>query len=76
MTRGVKVKVLPDGSVEADFVGFGGSDCFDEAERLAANLARFGLKVDVAGLRKKTQAQIDEETGTTAETRDGVPTRR
>ncbi len=76
MTRGVRVKVLPDGSVEADFVGFGGSDCLDEAERLAANLVRFGLKVDVAGLRKKTQAEIDEEAGTAAQTRDGVPTRR
>ncbi len=76
MTRQVKVKVLPDGTVEADFSGFAGSDCLEEAERLAANLARFGLKVDVAGLRKKSAAEMDEETGTTDESRGQVPTRR
>lgn len=76
MTRRVHVKILPDGAVEADFVGFGGSDCLDEAERLAANLARFGIKVDGAQLRKKPLAEIEDETGTTEKTRDGVPTRR
>jgi len=76
MTRGVKVKIGPDGSVEADFTGFAGSDCLDEAERLAGNMARFGLKVDIEGLRKKSGSEIAGEAGGSAPSRDPVPTSR
>ncbi|MCL6580430.1 MAG: DUF2997 domain-containing protein [Firmicutes bacterium] len=75
MARQVKVKVLPDGSVEADFVGFGGTDCLDEAERLAENLARFGLRADPTAVRRKTSAEIAKETGEEEQGRDRVPTR-
>ena len=79
--RRVKVSVLPDGSVEADFSGFAGSDCVEEAERLAANLARFGLKVETRGLVRKSSAeteetQSEEEQGAQPRAGDGVPTGR
>jgi hypothetical protein len=76
MTRKVTVKVGTDGAVEADFVGFSGSDCLEEAEKLAENLARFGLLVDPTSVHKKTQAELEAETGTTQEERDPVPARR
>jgi hypothetical protein len=76
MARGVKVKIGADGSVEADFTGFSGAGCLDEAERLAANLARFGLRVDSEGLRKKTESEIASEIGAAVQGRDPVPTRR
>lgn len=61
-TRRVEVKVKPDGSVEADFAGFHGDDCLDEAQRLAEMLARFGLEVSPVAARKKTPAEIERET--------------
>jgi len=76
MTRKVRVKVGTDGAVEAEFVGFSGSDCLEEAEKLAENLARFGLLVDPTSVRKKTQAELEAETGTTQEERDPVPAQR
>jgi hypothetical protein len=75
MTREIRVKVERDGSVEADFRGFVGDDCLEEAERLAGILARFGLEVDPVGARKKTPAEIEAETGVEEEERDRVPTR-
>ena len=74
MTRKVAVRVLPDGSVQADFIGFRGEDCLEEADRLADTLARFGLSVDPTVVRKKTQAEIEDELGTGASERDRVPT--
>lgn len=78
--RKVTVKVRPDGSVEADFAGFVGDACLDEAERLAEMLARFGLEVSPVQAHKKTPAEIERETGAAerAGTRDGdrVPTRK
>lgn len=76
MTRKITVKVLPDGSVNADFAGFAGDDCLEEADRLAETLARFGLAVDPTAVRKKTQSEIEEEIGSGAPRRDQVPTRR
>ncbi|HCJ10519.1 MAG TPA: hypothetical protein DHW14_05080 [Clostridiales bacterium] len=75
MPREIKVKVRPGGSVEADFRGFAGDDCLEEAERLAGVLARFGLEVDPVRARKKTPAEIEAETGVEEEERDRVPTR-
>lgn len=74
MTKKISVKVLADGSVQADFVGFAGDNCLDEADRLAENLARFGLAVDPAAVRKKSQAEIDRELGEDVSKRGRVPT--
>jgi len=75
MGRKITVTVERDGSVEADFSGFTGDDCVEEADRLAEVLSRFGLKVNPAEARKKTAAEIEAETGVEEEERDRVPTR-
>ncbi len=76
MGRSIKVKILPDGSVEADFSGFAGSDCLDEAERLADILARFGLKVDPTAVRRKAPDETGVPTGEPGERRDRIPASR
>jgi len=75
MVRKVTVKVGRDGSVEADFSGFAGDDCLEEADRLAQALARYGLRVNPVEARKKTAAEIEAELGVEAEERDQVPAR-
>ncbi len=76
MGRDIKVKILPDGSVKADFTGFAGGDCVDESDRLARLLARFGLKVNPIEVTHKTPAQIRAEAGDTEESGEWVPTKR
>jgi hypothetical protein len=76
VARKVKITILKDGSVKADFIGFGGTDCLDEADRLASSLARFGLRAVATSVERKTLAQIEAETGPEDTGREPVPARR
>jgi len=72
MTKRVDVKVGRDGHLQAEFSGFAGDDCVDEAERLRQVLAGFGLLVEPLTIQRKDPAQIAVEIGEDEETREAV----
>ncbi|MEW6032995.1 MAG: hypothetical protein AB1645_08995 [Bacillota bacterium] len=73
MTRKITVEITRSGEIKADFAGFAGDDCVEEADRLAAVLARFGLSVAPAEVRRKSEAEIREELGAATTSRAGIP---
>ena len=72
MTKRVDVKVGRDGHLQAEFSGFAGDGCIDEAERLRQVLAGFGLLVEPLTVERKDPAQIALEIGEDEETREAV----
>jgi hypothetical protein len=67
MARKVDITVDRKGRVRADFVGFPGDDCYDEAENLRRALAHFGVTAASSEVVKKTPAQIESERAETVE---------
>lgn len=63
MTKRVDVQVHKDGTLRAEFSGFAGDDCLDQAERLRAVLAGFGLLIDPVMVERKDPGQIAAELG-------------
>ncbi len=63
MAKRVDVQVMKDGTFRAEFSGFAGDDCIDQAERLRAVLATLGLVVDPIAVERKDPSQIAIETG-------------
>jgi hypothetical protein len=59
----VDIQVQKDGTFRAEFSGFAGDDCIDEAEKLRSVLADFGVLVDPIAVERKDPAQIAIETG-------------
>jgi hypothetical protein len=68
MARSIEVRVDGRGRLVADFQGFLGDDCFDEADRLAKVLASFGLAVRPEDVRPKPAQQQRLEAGLDAGT--------
>jgi len=77
MAKRVAVQVNKDGTIRAEFSGFAGDDCVDQAERLRAVLAGLGLLIDPIAVQRKDPGQIaletaeDESTG--SDRRQEVP---
>lgn len=80
MSKRVDVQVQKDGTFRAEFSGFAGDDCIDQAEKLRSVLAGLGLLVDPIAIERKDPAQIAIETGEDEEDRtkdrQGVPRTR
>jgi len=72
MPRKVDVRVDRDGHLKAEFSGFVGDECIDQAERLRAVLAGFGLLVEPLTVERKDPAQIALEVGEDEEAREAV----
>lgn len=70
MARRIEVRVDGGGRVEADFSGFAGEDCIDEADRLSKILAALGLSVQVLARQPKAPERQRAEAGL-----DGDPRR-
>ncbi|MDP2870982.1 MAG: hypothetical protein Q8P31_00335 [Bacillota bacterium] len=71
MPKRIDVQINRDGTMKAEFSGFAGDDCIDQAERLREVLAGFGLLVEPAAVERKDPAQIAAETGVEEEVRTG-----
>lgn len=63
MPKRIDVQVNRDGTFRAEFSGFAGDDCIDQAERLRAVLAGYGLLVDPIVVDRKDPAEIAAEVG-------------
>lgn len=69
MSRRIEVRVEGGGRIRADFSGFLGDDCYDEADRLSKVLATLGLAVQVSVSepkspdRQRAEAGLPEEPG-------------
>ncbi len=63
MTKRIEILVNMDGTFKAEFSGFAGDDCIEQAERLQAVLAGYGLLVDPVTVERKDPAEIAVETG-------------
>lgn len=73
MTKRIDVQVNRDGTMKAEFSGFAGDDCIDQAERLRAVLAGFGVLVQPITVERKDPAQIAAESGIAEEARTKDP---
>lgn len=72
MAKKVEVRVDRDGRVLTEFSGFAGDTCIDEAEKLRAVLAGFGLLVEPLSVEHKDPAAIAAEVGEDEEAREVV----
>lgn len=63
MGRQIEVRVDEGGRIRADFSGFLGEDCVDEADRLSKVLAALGLNVQVTARQPKAPEQQRAEAG-------------
>jgi hypothetical protein len=72
MAKRVEVQVGRDGRLQAEFSGFAGDECIDQAERLRQVLAGFGLLTEPLTVERKDQAQIALEMEQDEETREAV----
>lgn len=59
--------------MRAEFSGFAGDDCIDQADKLRAVLAGFGLLVDPILVERKDPGQIELEIGADEATAEDVP---
>lgn len=73
MPRRIDVEVGRNGQVKAEFSGFEGETCLEEAEALERVLKELGLWAIPVTVTPKTAAQIEDELGATKETKKGVP---
>jgi hypothetical protein len=73
MTRRIDVQVNRDGTMRAEFSGFAGDDCIDQAEKLRQVLAGFGVLVEPTAVERKDPAEIAAETGISEEVAAGEP---
>lgn len=72
MTRRIEVTVDRQGRVTANFVGFRGSECEDEAEALRHVLRSLGLVALPLHVQYKSEEQLQEETREPEEAEEGV----
>jgi len=72
MTKKIDVQVNRDGTFRAEFSGFAGDECIDQAERLQTVLAGFGLVVEPITVERKDPAQIALEIGDDEETEQKI----
>jgi hypothetical protein len=74
MARQVEVRVGGGGRVEADFSGFVGEDCYEEADRLSKVLAALGVSVEVLARGPKSPERQRAEAGLpeASRSREGV----
>ena len=63
MTKQIRVTVGPGGQVSADFSGFLGDACYQEAEALRRALASLGLRVETIGVVPKPASAQEQEAG-------------
>jgi len=63
MSHLIDVRVNPDGTLNVEFVGFAGEDCYEEAARLEEALAALGLSLGLRSVRPKSAAEIRAELG-------------
>jgi len=79
MPRKIEVVVTTDGRIEANFIGFIGEECFDEAEKLRRVLQAVGVEVDPSEVIRKgperitLEAGLGEEEGHGGKARSGRP---
>jgi hypothetical protein len=59
--REVRFTIRKDGRLEAEFSGFPGEDCLEEAKTLSEALSTLGLKMTPREVIMKTPAQIETE---------------
>jgi hypothetical protein len=57
LPKGIKVIIKDDGSVQIDYSGFQGSECFREAERLYQALKKLGIEVNIKQITPKTAVE-------------------
>lgn len=63
MAEMIRVVVDEKGNVHVEFVGYAGSSCQIEEEKLRRQLAELGLVGEVEGCRLKTPVEIEAEVG-------------
>jgi hypothetical protein len=63
VAKRIDVQVNKDGTFRAEFSGFAGDDCIDQADKLRHVLAGFGLMVDPLAVERKDPATIALEVG-------------
>lgn len=63
MARRIFVEVGKDGRLKAEFSGFSGETCYDEAEALSKVLRELGLWAIPVTVAPKTASQIELEAG-------------
>lgn len=71
MGRSIEVRVDGRGRLTADFRGFLGDACFEEADRLAKVLASLGLGVQPDAVRPKALEEQLLEAGLSPEVKPG-----
>lgn len=73
MSKKIDVQINRDGTIKAEFSGFAGDDCIDQAEKLRTVLAGFGLLVEPTAAERKDPGQIAAEIGIEQEVRANEP---
>lgn len=75
MAKQIRVTVGPRGQVSADFAGFLGDACYEEAEALRRALAALGLRIETVGLVPKPASAQEQEAGVGEAEAQGVEPR-
>lgn len=70
MAKRVEIRVERDGTLRAEFSGFSGDDCIEQAERLQTVLAGLGLLVEPQAVQRKDPAQVRLESGVEEESQE------
>lgn len=72
MVRKIEVTVDRQGRITANFIGFRGNECEDEAETLRRALRSLGLVALPLQVMRKSEEEIGQETGEAEEERPAV----
>ena len=63
VNRRVEFRVNNHGEVRTEFTGFGGSECYEESERLRRLLAALGVDMEDREITPKTGVEMALEAG-------------